>query len=406
MLNLNLERAANDLYGLLENTKDIDTLRWMLKSEKNMLKADLYVAERMARIGGKRKTRDAHAVELYLDENIDRLTEALHNLSYSPSRGEAHIIYNPVIREIFAAPYIDRIVHHLVVDTINPWWDTRLWHGSSSCRVGKGTSYAIALLDKHIRRVSHNFARRTYVVKLDISGYFMHINRAKLLERVLGGLDKQFAGNYGKRYEIIKHAITAIIMDDPIKGVRIRGSYEDWRKLPMDKSLFAAPEGCGLVIGNVTSQVFSNIYLDPLDRFVTQELGYKNYGRYVDDFYIVVTEEEMPQVKRDIKEINRFLGLIGLSLNTKKTRIIEPWQGVPFLGMVNRNGVIMPDKRLTRNYRAAVREYVAGAKNRDSIMSYLGMMVHYDSYKMARKAFGRYGAMFDRLVEEVEFYEK
>lgn len=402
-LNTNLDGTTDDLYGLLSN-KDTDeqTLEWLRANDRNMLKAELYVAERVARIGGKRKTYNTHAVELNLDENLDRLVEQIYTYDYKPSRGTAHIITNPVMREIFAAPYIDRVTHHWIVDTINPWWDRRFCPGASSCRVGKGTAYAIHLLDHHIRQASGNFARPVYVIKMDISGYFMHINREKLLERVLWGLDQQFEGNYNKRYKMMKHVITEVVMDDPVKGAKIRGSYDDWRDLPPDKSLFAVEPGCGLVIGNVTSQEFSNIYLDPLDRFVIFGLGYKYYGRYVDDFYVVVTEEELPQAKRDIKVINEFLHTLGLSLNMKKTRVIPSWQGVPFLGMVVKNGIIMPDKRLTHNFKKATYDYIAGVKDEASIISYLGLMKNYNSWRVIEKAFENNETLLDGLMGRIE----
>ena len=164
--------AHLDLYSLISREEDAATLAWIKKNPRNQLKAELYVAEHAARLGGKRKTRDAHAVELYLDENIEILTEKLLQHEYRPSPGEAHIITKPVMREIFAAPYIDRIVQHYVVDTIYPWWDRRLNHGASSCRLWKGTSFAVELLDRHIRQASLNFARPVTVIKMDISGYW------------------------------------------------------------------------------------------------------------------------------------------------------------------------------------------------------------------------------------------
>lgn len=387
MLNLNLKRSVKDLYGLLEKTKDEVALRWLKKNFRNLLKAELYEAEKKARVGGKRKTYNTHGVELRLDENIERLTAQLMACSYKPSRGIASIIFTTVNREIFAAPYIDRIVHHFVVDTIYPWWDRRFLPGASSCRVGKGTSYGVKLLDKHIRRASGNFAKPVYVIKMDISGYFIHIVREQLKKRVLWGLHEQFKGHYGLRYRIVKNALTAIIMDDPIDGVKIHGSYSDWRAMPDNKSMFMAEDGTGIVIGNVSSQVFSNIYLDVLDRFVTQNLKYKYYGRYVDDFYIVVTEEQLEQAKLDIEVIDNFLLGLGLTLNRKKTATIPAWQGVPFLGMVVKNGVIMPGKRIVKNYNKAVREYLAGANNEASVASYIGMMKNYDAYKVIIKPF-------------------
>ena len=254
----------------MKKGEDELAIEWLKADPRNMLLAELYIAEQQARKGGKRKTYDTHMFEVNLHENLARLRDALWNYTYKPSRGTAHIIFHPVQREIFAAPYPDRVVQHWVVDNIDPWWDHRLIDDSYSCRVGKGTLYGIN-------------------------------------DRVMDGLNRQFANYDNKRYKILRHAIREIIFDDPVQGVKIQGLLDDWRDLPEDKSLFCQPPGQGMVIGNLTSQDFSNIYMDMLDRFVTITLGYKHYGRYVDDFYIVVTEDELPQAKRDIKAIGTFL---------------------------------------------------------------------------------------------------
>ncbi len=381
----------DDFFQLISDANDYSVKEWLLNDPKNLLLAELYIAEQLARRGGKRKTHDTHAFEANLNENLTRLRDALWDYEYRPSRGTAHVIFKPVQREIFAAPYVDRIVQHWVVDSIDPWWDHRLITDSYSCRVGKGTKYGIERLRHHILSASHNLERPVVITKLDISGYFMHISRKIMYNRVIWGLDQQFANDKGKRYKMLKHAIHEIIFDDPVRGVKMQGSYEDWRGLPEDKSLFVQPPGQGMVIGNLTSQDFSNIYLDVLDRFVTITLGYKHYGRYVDDFFIVVPEEDLPQLKRDIKVIGAFLNGINLSLNHKKTRFI-PWQqGVPFLGMVVKGHAILPGKRVTNNFSDAAYKLVGGNGKIESIVSYLGLLCHYNSGKVTEKIFEKVG---------------
>ena len=381
----------NDSMGLIKNSDDSLAQDWLAEDPKNLLLAELYIAEQQARKGGKRKTHDTHAFEVNLFENLVRLRDALWNYEYSPSKGTAHVIFRPVQREIFAAPYVDRIVQHWAVDNIDSWWDHRLIEDSYSCRVGKGTGYGTERLRHHILAASHNLARDVYIVKLDITGYFMHIRRDLMYKRVLWGLDQQFAEDKGKRYKMLKHAIREIVFDDPVRDVKIQGSYKDWRGLPEDKSLFCQPPGQGMVIGNLTSQDFSNIYLDVLDRFVKIDLGYKHYGRYVDDFYIVVTEEELPQTKRDIKAIEAFLNGIGLSLNHKKTRIIPWWQGVPFLGMVVRGRTILPGKRIVNNFKGTAYKLVGGIGDVESVTSYLGLLCHTDSGRVTERIFEKVG---------------
>lgn len=386
--------GMGDFFGLIQNEQDDLVRRWLESDPKNLLFAELYIAEKQARIGGKRKTYDTHMFEVNLFENLTRLRDALWEESYVPSRGTAHVIFKPVQREIFAAPYVDRVVHHYITNSIDPWWDHRLIDDSYSCRVGRGTSYGIARLKHHILSVSQNMTMDTYVVKLDITGYFMHINRKIMYDRVKWGLDRQFDAmpcGRDKRYKILRHAIEAIIFDDPVEGVKIQGSYEDWRGLPEDKSLFCQPPDQGMVIGNLTSQDFSNIYLDKLDRFIKYDLGWKHYGRYVDDFYGVFTKEELVRAKRDIKAIEYFLNGMGHSLNHKKTRIIPAWQGVPFLGMVVKGHAVLPGNRISKNFMDSAYKLVNGYDKIESIISYLGMLSHYDAGRKAEKIFAKVG---------------
>ena len=385
----------NDFFGLIRRGEDEMAKEWLMKDPRNLLLAELFIAEQQARKGGKRKTHDTHAFEVNLFENLTRLRDALWECEYHPSRGTAHVIFKPVQREIFAAPYVDRIVQHWVVDSIDPWWDHRLIEDSYSCRVGKGTKYGVERMRHHILSVSHNLTIPTYIVKMDITGYFMHIKRELMYKRVLWGLDRQFENDKGKRYEMLKHAIHEIVFDDPVDGVKVQGSYADWRGLPEDKSLFVQPPGQGMVIGNLTSQDFSNIYLDALDRFITIDLGYKDYGRYVDDFYTVVTEDQLKQMKRDIKVIGAFLNGIGLSLNQKKTQIIPWWQGVPFLGMVVKGRAILPGRRVINNFSGSAYKLVGGVGKIESIVSYLGLLCHCDGGRATEEVFRKVGWIYD-----------
>ena len=382
-------KEFQDFFGYCSLYEDDED--W-LKNPKNLLLMELFVAEKIARRGGKRKTMDTHGFEVNLMENLVRLRDALWEGEYYPNRGTVHVIFDTVQREIFAAPYVDRILHHWVVGTIMKWWEPRLCYNSYSCRKGKGTLFGIKRLRHHILQVSDNWTKPAYVIQLDISGYFMHIKRDILYDRVMWGLDQQFPPEKrDKRYIILKWAISQIVFDDPTDGVRLQGTYKDWIGLPDDKSLMVQPEGQGMVIGNYTSQTFSNIYLDALDRFIVFDLGWKHYGRYVDDFYFVVTEEELPQAKRDIQAISDFLAGYGLKLNLKKTRITEVHKGIKFLGAVVRGNQIFPGKRVVRNFREAVYQVATGQRGPEVIVSYLGMFSHYDAGKIIAKVFDNVG---------------
>lgn len=370
-------------------------MEW-LRDYENRLYLELYIAYLEARIGGKRSTGDEHRFEVNAAPNLLSLTRSLNEKTYAPSRGVAHVINNPVKREIFAAPFRDRIIHHWIYDKIYDWWDARFIYDSYSCRVGKGTLKGIQRLDQHVREVSQNGAVETWVIQLDLKGYFMSLPRKKLYERAAWGLEKQYKGIgqlKSKEYELLKYALQQTIFDDPTKGVRRRGWPEAWEGLPPEKSMFCQPPGRGMVIGNLTSQLLSNVYLDQLDRHVVYELGYRHYGRYVDDFYIVVTAEKLPQALKDVREISSFVQRLGLSINEKKTKVKNVKQGIEFLGGVVYPGRIYPGTRLKRNFYDACVEFSNGRRGIETIESYEGHMRHFEHDKIMLKIMRKTGVI-------------
>ena len=355
-----------------------DYAEWLLK--------ELYVAYRMAR-RGKRKTVDEHTFEVNELENLVRLRDDILSRNYKPSRGVAFLISRPVIREIFAAPFRDRIVHHFLYNVSAKWLDDRLINDSYSCRNNKGALYGIKRLEHFIRKVSKNGKEDVFVAKLDLQGYFMSLRRKSLNDVIQKGLKRQFKRNEGHLYRTVRFLWKEIIFDDPIEGVKIRGNIKNWRKLPRSKSLFAQKKGLGIVIGNLTSQLLSNIYLNALDRFITMTLGYKFYGRYVDDFFIVVPMDQKEQLLRDVKVIEKFLKEeLGLTLHPKKRVFRTARQGIPFLGAVVYLDHTVPGRRVSHNCRLAFGRYAEGIKDSaESVTSYRGHLKYINSKHFLKK---------------------
>lgn len=364
--------------------------KWRHSPEKQLL-FELSVAYYEARRGGKRKSFDEHKFEAREMENLLNLRDSIINKTYRPSRGTAHVIHNPVIREIFAAPFRDRIVHHWIYDTVYKWWDRRFIVDSYSCREGKGTKFGVERLAHHIQSASDNYKKEVYVAKMDIMGFFMNLPRKGLYERAIWGLDRQFEGKYERKYELLKFCWRKIIFDNPCENVYRKGWPNDWRDLPDSKSLFKQPKGRGIVIGNLTSQLLSNIYLDQLDRYVTFDLGYKHYGRYVDDFYIVVTKDQLPKLKEDIHLISNYLKRLGLTMHPKKFFIQPASRGTPFLGGIVYPGCIQPGHRLKKNAKRAFYEVATGQRDLDSVASYLGHLKYFASKKFIKERFDELG---------------
>lgn len=338
----------------------------------------------------KRMTNDEQKFEVRVTENLLQLRNDILLRYYLPGAGIAFIVHDPVMREIFAAPFRDRVIHHFLYNQVAEWWDRRLIDDCYSCRVGKGTLYGVKRLAHHIKSVSQNYTKKAYVIKMDVQGYFMSLPRKKLYERICWGLNRQFP-NKGPKYQIIKYLWKQVIFDDPVWGVQRRGNTKEWDILPKSKSLFAQPRGKGIVIGNLSSQLLSNIFLDQLDRFVKYTLKYKHYGRYVDDFYIVVGEEDFERAKKDIKTISMFLTKLGLTLHPKKIYVQEVHKGVSFLGVVVYPGRVVPGKRVIGNFQRALLRVESGAEELDTVVSYMGMMKHINGHKTQKKIFRKAG---------------
>lgn len=349
---------------------------------------ELVEAYQKARLGGKRKTKNEHNFEMNEIENLMMLRDTIMARRYKPGRGIAFIIHDPVIREIFAASFVDRIVHHFLFKYAIAWWEPRFWRGSYSCRKGKGTLYGVKDLQRNMRRASRDGAVKAVVVKRDIQGYFMSLDHKKLYQRVMWGLERQFPTG-GELYRTLKYLWREVIFDRPTEGVKVRGNQDEWNKLPVSKSLFYQPRGKGIVIGNLTSQLLSNIFLDVLDRFIVYELGYKLYGRYVDDFYIVVEAWQLDKLlNEDMPKIEGVLRELGLTMHPKKQDEVPVEKGVEFLGAKVFYDHIEPGQRIRKNFADAVYELETEGKGKlAGLASYDGLLAHYESEKMIRDIF-------------------
>jgi hypothetical protein len=207
---------------------------------------------------------------------------------------------------------------------------------------------------------SEHYSRDCYILKLDIRGYFMNIDKRILLEKIDGLLYAGPAtGNMSTDRETVDYLIRETVMNDPRADCIFKGRKSDRQGLPPSKSLFHSPEHCGLPIGNLTSQLFSNVYLHGFDRFMKETLGLQYYGRYVDDFVIVHTDRHY--LKQVIRQTKDFLkNELHLELHPHKVYLQHYTKGVKFPGAT---------------VKAAVRS---------SINSYLGLMKHFCSYSLLR----------------------
>ena len=339
----------------------------------------------------KRNTINALAFEVDYEARLLRLQAEINSGIYQPGKSITFIVNKPVKREIFAADFRDRVVHHLVIDKLNPLFEKSFIYDSYACRVGKGTHLGIKRVNRFIRQCSQNYTRDCYVLKLDIRGFFMHINKTILMAELQQFIEQKYQAC--DKYLLLE-LCRKIIDYNPSKNCIVKSKRREWHGLPRDKSLFHSAIDCGLPIGNLSSQVFANFYMNTFDHFIKHDLGIRYYGRYVDDFILV--HRDKAYLKSLVPLIrNRLQDRLQLSLHPKKVYLQHYSKGVQFLGAIIKPNRIYIANRTKGNFHDAIAKQNALVKYRkptkeqqdvflSSMNSYLGIMKHYKTYKLRK----------------------
>jgi len=357
------------------------------------LKLELFEAYYLCR-SNKRNTNSALAFELNFESHLLTLADDIIRGTFNPDPCIAFIVRRPVQREVFAASFRDRVVHHWLVGKVNPLFEHLFVEDSYACRVGKGTLYGIQRVAQKmadgLKQNNGNF----YALKLDVRGFFMHIQRTKLMQKLTRFLKSKY---HGDDLGLVLEIAAALIFHKPEQNCIIQGRRSDWTGLPRDKSLFHSPPDCGLPIGNLTSQVLANFYLHSFDVFVRDELGIDCYGRYVDDF--ILMDKEPQKLKSLIPRIKLFLyDELGLTLHPRKVYFQHCNKGVLFLGAFVKPGRLLLGRRTKGRFYECLNQYNDMLQDlgnvsyperwlafRSSVNSYLGLMVHLKTFKLRRK---------------------
>lgn len=341
----------------------------------------------------KRRTINALSFEVDFEDNLVELWREINRHQYYPGRSIAFIVTKPVLREVFAADFRDRVVHHLLINKLNHIFEQKFIEDSYSCREGKGTLFGVKQIARYMRDCSQNYTKDCYILKMDIKSFFMSIDKKILFRKVRElVVENYFEGDK----ELIIELLYRVIFNCPEKNCHIKGKRSDWKGLPRSKSLFTSEPFKGLPIGNLTSQIFANYYMSEFDDYVKDGLGIKYYGRYVDDFVIIHPDK---QFLIDIQpKLRRFMAeRLSLTLHPKKVYLQHYTKGVKFIG-----AVIKPHREYIANrtkgnlyekielYNHKIANDYKGIKNEldevvSSINSYLGFMVHYKSFNIRKK---------------------
>lgn len=294
----------------------------------------------------KRNTLNALRFEAQQEKNLLELREALETRTYSPSRSVCFMATRPKLREIFAADFRDRIVHHILVDYLERIWEPVFIYDSYACRKGKGIHHGVLRLQEFIRKVTMNGTVPACYIQLDIRNYFMTIDKDILFSLIARKVKDEDALWLSR----------VLIFHDCTENYLLRGDPSSLRKIPPHKTLFHAPKNRGLPIGNLNSQFFANVYLNGLDQFVKHELKCRYYLRYCDDCVLLSRDREELLRWRDQIEIY-LRETLKLELNEKRQRLQPVSNGIDFLGYIVRRDYLLVRRRVVNNLRARLKEY-------------------------------------------------
>lgn len=296
--------------------------------------------------------------EFKLEENIFQLNRDLKEKRYKHGPYKGFYIRDPKVRHIHKATVRDRIVHHATFRILNPVFEPTFIPASFSCRIGKGNHKGVFELEKILGKVSKNYTGPCFVLKCDVKKFFNSIDHEILLD---------------------------------ILGRKIDDIDIMWLLEEIIGSFSAnPPQKQGLPIGNLTSQLFANLYMNEFDQFVKNDLKIKHYARYTDDFVIV--SDDGVYLESLVSPIQDFLThKLKLTLHPNKITVRKLRQGIDFLGYI-----ILPRykllrikarRRIFKKLNKRVEQYKLGIIKEDtlnsSLQSYLGVFSHANAHKFA-----------------------
>lgn len=308
----------------------------------------LYDAWQSAR-KGKKPSQNQMAFDGRWSDGLLELQRSINECSWTPGPSACFVAEKPKAREIHAPDFADRVVHHWLVPQLESIWEPAFIFDSYANRRGKGSHAAVQRLKQFVRQVDSGQGGGWYL-QLDIHNFFNSIHRPTLWAILKRKLIRVRASEQAMR------ATHSLLRHPPLMaGVVHHGAPEERAIVPPHKRLENARPGCGLPIGNLSSQFFANVYMDALDQFVKHELKAKRYLRYVDDFVLV--HHDRAQLAAWQGDIEAFLAR-ALHLRLKPDIRLRPLgDGIDFLGYIVRPTHTLVRRRVVTNARCALSEW-------------------------------------------------
>ena len=359
----------------------------------------------------KRATRNAQRYEIGLLDHLVDTAHALAGRVWRPSRAVAFVVRRPKAREILAADFSDRVVHHLLVPHLERQFEPVFIHDCFSNRRGKGTHGAVERLHSFMLRgrdEAKKQQQRLHYLQLDVANFFNSINRRLLFALVRARFERDLKrpASDPRRLgpadsEALLWLTRRVLTGNAAAGAVLRGTPAEFACVPAHKRLRHTPAETGLPIGNLTSQFFANVYLNELDQFVKHTLKCRYYVRYVDDLVLLHPDPAVLQAWRE--QIAAFL-LQRLGLHLRDDGRLQPVaNGIDFLGYVLRPDYRLVRQRVVSHLRQKLDHYersmVSGATwqlpsdtrpLRSMLASYLGHFRHANAHRLVASLWQRY----------------
>jgi RNA-directed DNA polymerase len=338
----------------------------------------------------KQKKQDVIEFKMNLMDNLYQLHNDLKNRTYTHGSYSHFTIADPKKRDIHKSSVRDRIVHHLLYHALYPYFDSKFIHDSYSCRINKGTHKALNRFEEFSRKCSCNNTKTCWVLKCDIRKFFASINHEILKQILRSHIDD------GDTLGLLENIIDSFCTERGAHGSSLRGaprSGEGYKNTNYPLGLRPLPLGGGdetakynatantkgLPLGNLTSQLLVNIYMNKFDQFVKHELKQKYYIRYADDF--VFLSESRKGLEELLPRIREFLWQeLRLELHPDRVFIKTVASGVDFLGWVH----FINHRVLRTSTKRRMIRNLKDNKSTESIASYKGMMSHGNAWKLQK----------------------
>jgi len=330
--------------------------------------------------------------DFFLESNLFRLQQELVTGSYTTKPYKHFVVTDPKKRQVAAPDFRDRVVQHALVSAIEPIFDKGFINDTFACRKNKGTHFAQKRVKKFLQaaRSVHGKDKELYVLKCDIKKFFPSISWNILLRIIKRKI------TCDRTISLIEKIVTfhEVYNDQSLKTRNSQLSLFERDNLLNPEEVVSISERKGLPIGNLTSQLFANVYLNELDQFVKNILRERWYGRYMDDFLVISADKKhLFEIKEKIRDF--LWEKLKLTLHPKKSFVQNTKDGVCFVGyrifydhiLIKGSTLLRMQKKLKKRRKQLEKGLISPEKYTACANSLAGHLKHASAYRLKQFCF-------------------